>query len=294
MGKSLYRKILFIIVLLCLFILTIIAVKIEAFNIIIELLKLEVVCLIFDIFQVTYVSNILCSIIAVVIIYIAQVKYSKMMLKKDFRCNEIIECLYRNIPKAIELAKGVPEITKWDGVEDYNEKLKRDAVLYYDFYKNNRGIIDIVSYALYYHNNDILIESVQSCFLINLNFRLLNIMNNIKNRLPNLRNNYPTIQILYEEYTQTENVDELIKLGNMLHSYFTDLHFMALYWLKLLEYLEYDYTYIEFFIQLYNENYNIEEDIKLSRKEQDMRFRNIHKKAKKAVRKYKFKNFWNK
>ena len=38
----------------------------------------------------TYISGISCSIIAVIVIYFVQIKYSKWMIKKDFRCNEIM------------------------------------------------------------------------------------------------------------------------------------------------------------------------------------------------------------
>ena len=60
--------------------------------------------------------------------------------------------------------------------------------MYYKFYKEYEVDFEMMAYSLSCENNDILIESLQSCFFLNLNFKLLNIVNNIKNRLPNIRN----------------------------------------------------------------------------------------------------------
>ena len=57
-----------------------------------------------------------------------------------------------------------------------------------------------MAYSLSDINNDILIESLQSCFFLNLNFKLLSIVNNIKNRLPNIRNGYPEIKEMCKKY----------------------------------------------------------------------------------------------
>ena len=81
--------------------------------------------------------------------------------------------------------------------------------MFYEFYKKNSGDVDIITLSLSYENNDLLIDSVQSCFLINLNFKLLSIVNNIKNRLPNLRKNYPEIKELYKKYELEKNEKEL-------------------------------------------------------------------------------------
>lgn len=64
--------------------------------------------------------------------------------------------------------------------EDVLDKRRRESLMFYEFYKNNSGDVDIITLSLSYENNDLLIDSVQSCFLINLNFKLLSIVNNIK------------------------------------------------------------------------------------------------------------------
>ena len=147
----------------------------------------------------SYVSSILCSILAVLIIYITQVYHSKKMLKKDFRCNEIIEDVYDGIEIYCKLKDEIPEKVERMPDEDVLDKRRRESLMFYEFYKNNSGDVDIITLSLSYENNDLLIDSVQSCFLINLNFKLLSIVNNIKNRLPNLRKNYLEIKELYKK-----------------------------------------------------------------------------------------------
>ena len=66
----------------------------------------------------------------------------------------------------------------------------------------------------------------------------------------------------YEEYTTKGEEDALIKFANKLPHYLIDLRFMVIYWKELLDYLNYDSTYIKLFIQTYNSKYNIVEDIK--------------------------------
>lgn len=293
MNKSLYRKVVLIILLISLGLLVMIATSVGALEVLKNIGQMKALELLGNIVRNTYISSVLCSIIAVIMIYIVQVQYSKRMLKKDFRCNEIIEDLYRNITEVVSVLKEAPERQSWDEKEEYDEKRKKDAVRYLEYYKKHKGILDIASYALYYYNNDILIESVQSCFLINLNFKLLSIINNIKNRLPNLRKNHPEIQHLYEEYKTTGDMETLMSLGNMIPSYIVDLRFMAIYWKKLLDYLGYDPTYIQLFIQIYNDNYNIEDDLKLPKEVQDMKIKAVHRKVKKSILLYKLKHFWD-
>ena len=65
-----------------------------------------------------------------------------------------------------------------------------------DFYTEHKGDIHLANLSLSYGGNDLLVESIQSCFFINLNFKLLEILNNVKKRLPNLRKNYLEIEKL--------------------------------------------------------------------------------------------------
>ena len=196
MKKSLYRQVMFVLLMICLMLLIAIAIKIEVFK---GLSTCVVFKTIVSIMKNSYVSSILCSILAVLIIYITQVYHSKKMLKKDFRCNEIIEDVYDGIEIYCKLKDEIPEKVERMPDEDVLDKRRRESLMFYEFYKKNSGDVDIITLSLSYENNDLLIDSVQSCFLINLNFKLLSIVNNIKNRLPNLRKNYPEIKELYKK-----------------------------------------------------------------------------------------------
>lgn len=237
----------FVLLMICLMLLIAIAIKIEVFK---GLSTCVVFKTIVSIMKNSYVSSILCSILAVLIIYITQVYHSKKMLKKDFRCNEIIEDVYDGIEIYCKLKDEIPEKVERMPDEDVLDKRRRESLMFYEFYKNNSGDVDIITLSLSYENNDLLIDSVQSCFLINLNFKLLSIVNNIKNRLPNLRKNYLEIKELYKKYELEKNEKELNDLGNRLSTYFIDLRFMAMYWNELLDYLGYDPTYIKMFIKM--------------------------------------------
>ena len=135
------------------------------------------------------------------------------------------------------------------------ERQKPVAQKYVEFYSNHEHNFYLSNLSFTYHNNDILIDSINTVFFINLNFKLLNIINNIKNRKPNLVKKYPSIESLYEQYKKEKSDDILIKLGCEIEHYLTDLKFMAQYWLALLNYLGYDpmptKLYIEIFKQLY-------------------------------------------
>ena len=74
---------------------------------------------------------------------------------------------------------------------DYLACRKLEAEKYIEFYIKHRADFELSNLALTYHNNWILIESIQTVFFINLNFKLLSIVNNIKNRKPNLDEEFP-------------------------------------------------------------------------------------------------------
>ena len=161
-----------------------------------------------------------------------------------------------------------------------------------DFYKNNKGIITIANICLSYEGNDLLLESIQSCFFINLNFKLLGIVNNIKNRLPNLRNSFPKIESLFNEYNETTDETIVLRLGELLSLYFIDVRFMAEYWMRLLDYLEYDPTYINLFVEEYNTTYSFENEMKLPLKERLKHIKGLEGQVNKKYVKQKFKDFW--
>lgn len=194
MKKSLYRQVMFVISSICLILLITIAVKIGVFS---ELTSCVWIESILSVINNSYFSGVLCSIIAVIVIYFFQVQYSKRMLKKDVRCNEIIQDVYDGIEKYCNISNTIPERTSKNEEKDYSKRQIADGLMYYKFYKEYEVDFEMMAYSLSCENNDILIESLQSCFFLNLNFKLLNIVNNIKNRLPNIRNGYPEIKEIY-------------------------------------------------------------------------------------------------
>lgn len=166
--------------------------------------------------------------------------------------------------------------------------------MYYKFYKEYEVDFGMMAYSLSCENNDILIESLQSCFFLNLNFKLLNIVNNIKNRLPNIRNGYPEIKEICENYELNNDENMLKSIENRFPHYLIDLRFMATYWQELLDYLNYDPTYIKLFVRTYNSQYDILEELKQPKEIQYAKQRKIQKEVRKAIWLYKIKNFWNK
>lgn len=290
MKKSLYRKIVFGILVVCLFLLLYISLKLGMLKELTRLLNVEFVR---EIFQNSYVCSILCSIIAVIIIYIVQVKYSKRMIMRDFRCNEIIEEIYPSIEKCCELAKKVPKEVERSPDENSREKRRKEALMYYEFYKEYRADIEIISADMSYFKNDILIESVQACFLINLNFKLLSIINNIKNRLPNIRDKHPNVSELYEKYEVEQDERILKNLGIKIPLYLKDLQFLAMYWKELLDYLGYDPTYTKVFVALYNSKYDVLEELKQPIEVRNRRLKEVQREAKQIVWLQKLKNFWD-
>lgn len=157
-------------------------------------------------FENDYVVNIICTILTAITLYIVQVKYSKHKLRNDFRCNEIICDVYDGIEKTMVLTKEskyisdeIDKLSK-DETIDFDIRCKVEAEKYLPFYKEHIREFDICNICLTYHNNWILIDSVQAVFFINLNSKLLHIVNNIKNRRPNLEKGYTKIEKLFETY----------------------------------------------------------------------------------------------
>lgn len=246
-----------------------------------------------------YVVNILCTILTAVILYILQIKYSKHKLKRDFRCNEIIHDVYTGIEETQTILNNTKNLnTELEPLKklSYLERQKPVAQKYVEFYSTHECNFHLSNLSFTYHNNDILIDSINTVFFINLNFKLLNIINNIKNRKPNLVEKYPSIESLYEQYKNEKSDDVLIKLGNEIEHYLTDLKFMAQYWLALLNYLGYDPIPTKLYIDFFNELYPTTED---TVKFYDLPIPQQHKISKKIIRKatwvyfkYKVKNFF--
>ena len=77
----------------------------------------------------TYVSGVLCSIIAVIIVYKWQVWYCKKRLKQDIRCNECIRDIYHGIETACKYALEVDVAQEYEDDDQY--KCEQKYVTYY-------------------------------------------------------------------------------------------------------------------------------------------------------------------
>lgn len=250
-------------------------------------------------FNNDYVINILCTIITAVALYVLQIKYSKYKLKRDFRCNEIIHDLYSGIESAYKIHSNAKQI-EFElgslGVIDFREKEKIKSKKYCDFYNANKADFHLSHLALTYHNNDILIDSIQTVFFLNLNFKLLNIINNIKNRKPNLVKEYPKIESLYEKYEKEAKEVDFLALGNEIEQYITDVGFMGEYFLDLLNYLGYDPIPNKFYIAIFNSMYPSTEALirylDLPKKEQYKISKKVYMKSTIELIKYKIKKFF--
>lgn len=215
------------------------------------------------------------------------------MLKKDFRCNEIIDDIFIVIEDYENIADKFEDLTKQSEIEDFWVRRKYNATQFYDFYKKHEAIIDVTTRCLTYKNNSILLESVQSCFFINLNFKLLNIVNNIKNRLSTLGPRYEQVLACDQKYELDKTDETLIALGDSLSTFFGDLECMVQYWKELLDYLEYDHTYIRLFIKHYNSKFSITESLKQPIEIQNLRVKEVNKAVFREMLFYKIQHFWD-
>lgn len=82
-----------------------------------------------------------------------------------------IERTHELIKESKELSNEIEELEK-DPNMDFNVYRKEEALKYLAFYKKHKGDFKICNIALTYPNNWILIDSVQTVFFINLNFKL--------------------------------------------------------------------------------------------------------------------------
>lgn len=86
----------------------------------------------------------------------------------------------------------------------------------------------------------------------------------MKTELMDLRREYPKIIRMVEQSDAVTDEKMMTQLNDMLCDYFMELKLMAGYWKRLLDYLQYDPTFINLFVKTYNERYRIEEDLKQS------------------------------
>ena len=299
MKKTPYNVIIFIFHIITITLLTALCIE---FNIINFDLVPVTKDLLTNFFQNDYVINISCTIITAIALYIIQIHYCKRKLRNDFRCNEIIRDVFDGIERTLKLtneAKSISEEVeklKENSSLDFNTRYKKEAQLYIDFYSDNEFDFRLSNNMLMYHNNWILIDSVQTVFFININFKLLNIVNNIKNRKPNLEKAYPEIQEMYEAYKENSDDASIRILGDKIKYFLLDIEFMAKYWYSLLNYLGYDPIPSKMQLTIFKTMFKTDEEqdnfFRLPISEQNKTYRKIQKKVKKEYFKYKIKNFF--
>ncbi|MBQ8302610.1 MAG: hypothetical protein IJX97_03560 [Clostridia bacterium] len=299
MKKTPYNVIIFIFHIITITLLTALCIE---FNIINFDLVPVTKGLLTNFFQNDYVINISCTIITAIALYIIQIHYCKRKLRNDFRCNEIIRDVFDGIERTLKLtneAKSINEEVeklKENSSLDFNTRYKKEAQLYIDFYSDNEFDFRLSNNMLMYHNNWILIDSVQTVFFININFKLLNIVNNIKNRKPNLEKAYPEIQEMYEAYKENSDDASIRILGDKIKYFLLDIEFMAKYWYSLLNYLGYDPMPSKMQLTIFKTMFKTDEEqdnfFRLPISEQNKTYRKIQKMVKKEYFKYKIKNFF--
>ena len=116
----------------------------------------------------------------------------------------------------------------------------------------------------------------------------------MKNRLPNLRNKYPEIEELENKYKETADEEVMLRLGEKLALYFVDARFMAGYWKELLDYLEYDPTFVKLFVETYNTRYKIKDDVKSPVSVRNSNMIGVKRAVRRAILRDKFSDFWEK
>jgi len=181
--------------------------------------------------------------------------------------------------------------------KDFDVRRKEEALQYLAFYKKHKVDFEICNLCLTYHNNWILIDSVQTVFFINLNFKLLNIVNNIKNRRPNLEEEYPKIKELFDLYEKENNDNTLVQLGAEIRSFLLDIGFMAKYWFALLDYLGYDPMPVKLYCELFKKEYpeyndQLSEFFRLPISQQNRMSRKVRRKAMRLYFKHRIVNFF--
>lgn len=152
-----YKKVALILRIFLLVLLLLIARKLGVFS---EIIKITFVR---NILNNTYVSGVLCSIIAVIIVYKWQVWYCKIRLKQDIRCNECIRDIYHGIETACKYTPDVDKAQEYE--DDVQCECKQKYVAYY---KKHQTSIETTNLELCDDRNDLLMDSIQSCFFVNL------------------------------------------------------------------------------------------------------------------------------
>ncbi len=185
-----------------------------------------------------YVSGIICSIIGVFIVVWWQVAYSKVKLKENKR----IRVSLRNISIGMSKFEELPE--EYTCIQD--NRLKYDSRSFFKKYEEKKRVLDYLCFELADKKRDILIESVETCFFLNLNFDVLEVVYDLKYNLEVVRENKLKKDEI-EELIDCNNHTEEDKLLNQWYrytvGYLAGLNRLYESWNKLFDYLEIESRY---------------------------------------------------
>ena len=131
-----------------------------------------------------YVSGIVCSIIGVFIVVWWQVTYSKVKLKENKRTRESLKHLSIGMSKFEELQEEYTYIQD-NGLKD----AIKDRRLFLKKSEEKKEDLDYLNSELAGEKRDILIDSIETCFFLNLNFDVLEVVNDLKYNLELVREN---------------------------------------------------------------------------------------------------------
>lgn len=201
-----------------------------------------------------YVTNIICSVASLFLVYYFQLAYCKYRLKQDIRFNEALTDLYSANSDAKEL------LSKWNNTDSLK------------FYHENKSTIKLIHDEYLYPNNSIVWDSINTVFFLNINFKLLGIVNNIKNRLPTMDRWWQDVS--QEDESVTDRTVDLLLM---------DIKFLSEYCDELFDYFNFDLS-----LQQKTAEYipmGALEFMKLPRKQQIKLMSEARRKAKKELRK---------
>ncbi len=199
-----------------------------------------------DIVRNQYVSGILCSIFAIMIVFVVQNSFSKRKINEDLICNEALG----NMNLAINMYNELLEM------HNTNEEQKRECEK--RVYLDNKIRIKTIFELITYHDSQILIDSLKIYLFSNLDFELLSIINHIKNVQPELEKTW-------------ENIDD--NREESICRFMLELRYMVHCCDELLSYLGYRNERHEEIMKIYKERYSVEDEISLPAKERQAHYK---------------------
>ncbi|MDD3212249.1 MAG: hypothetical protein PHY64_01165 [Eubacteriales bacterium] len=94
-------------------------------------------------------------------------------------------------------------------------------------------MLEVIHRSYTYQNNSILLDSIQTVFFLNINFKLLSIINHVKNR----------VLTMDESWNESVNETDPAKRKRSIEKFLLDIGFLASYYDELLGYFHFDMLY---------------------------------------------------